>query len=275
VTGVPFEGGAAVTGAPVDPGHGVTAGRAGLDALVAGLPGLSARDVTRFKAPSDGSGRRGGVLMLFGEDGPGGTGRGLDLVLIERAATMRSHAGQPAFPGGAVDPTDVDVVAAALREAEEEVGVDPAGVEVVGCFPELFLPASRFLVTPVVGWWREPHVLRVGDPAEVALVGRVAVADLADPARRWTLTHPSGHIGPAFDVVTAAGDPMLVWGFTAGVISSLLRVGGWERPWDAKRLRALPDDVVQAAVRSSPGWPSALPPEEFEEISDQPGEVGP
>ena len=67
------------------------------------------------------------MLVLFG-DGPDGP----DLLLIERARDLRSHAGQPAFPGGAIDPGDVDAVGAALREAAEETGLDPAGVDVVG-----------------------------------------------------------------------------------------------------------------------------------------------
>ena len=70
---------------------------------------------------------------------------------------MRNHAGQPAFPGGAVDPEDADTIACALREAEEEVGLDPGTVEVVATLPTLWIPVSNFLVTPILAWWRNPH----------------------------------------------------------------------------------------------------------------------
>lgn len=259
-----------MTGLGTDPGTGP------LDTLVAALPALRARDLTRFKAPSDGSGRRSGVLLLFGSGGPGASGAGPDLVLIERARMLRAHAGQPAFPGGAVDPEDADATAAALREAQEEVGLDLSTVEVVGALPELFLPATRFLVTPVVAWWRSPHALHPASVDEVAVVGRVAVADLADPDNRWTLTHPSGYQGPAFDVRTAEGASMLVWGFTAGVISGLLRLGGWERPWDPARSRELPPAAAELAARSASqlNLPPGYAPETYDDEPVRDG-IGP
>ena len=92
------------------------------------------------------------MLILFGEsDGQP------DVLLIERAHDMRSHAGQPAFPGGGVDDTDDGPIGAALREASEETGLDPDGVEVAGpVLPDLWVPPSGFVVTPVLAWWRQP-----------------------------------------------------------------------------------------------------------------------
>ncbi len=173
--------------------------------------------------PADG-GRASAVLVLFAEDVPGDP----DVLLLRRAPNMRNHAGQPAFPGGAADPGETDPVDTALREATEEVGLDPASVEVDISLPPLWIPVSRFVVTPVLAWWREPHPVAAVDPAEVASVARVRIADLADPANRIRVRHPSsGWIGPAF----RAGD-MVIWGFTAGILSVLLEMGGWARPWD-------------------------------------------
>ena len=93
--------------------------------------------------------------MLFGERSQ----RGPDLLLTERAHDMRSHPGQVSFPGGSIDAGETPVQAA-LREAEEETGLDPAGVEVFGELPELWLPPSNFAVTPVLGWWRHPDAGR-------------------------------------------------------------------------------------------------------------------
>jgi 8-oxo-dGTP pyrophosphatase MutT (NUDIX family) len=162
------------------------------------------------------------VLALFGE-GPFGP----DVLLLERNPHMRNHAGQPAFPGGGIDPTDDGPIAAALREAQEETGVEPDGVEVIATLPELWLPPSGNLVTPVVGWWREPSEVHAAVPAEVAAVARVPIADLTEPANRLVVTGPGGRNSPGFRV---AG--MLVWGFTAGILSWLLQISGWEREWD-------------------------------------------
>ena len=217
------------------------------------LPGVRGEQLSRFLPPAGHTGRHSAVLVLFGE----GT-RGPDVLLIERAATLRSHAGQPAFPGGALDPEDGDPagdgpVTAALREAAEEVGLDPASVDVLGALPALWLPPSGFVVHPVVGWWREPHPVDVVDAAEVAAVARVPIGELTDPDNRVTVTHPSGWVGPAFQ----AGD-MLVWGFTAGLLDKLLAIAGWEQPWDRTRRRALDAETVALATRGAT-FPSPAP----------------
>jgi 8-oxo-dGTP pyrophosphatase MutT (NUDIX family) len=202
-------------------------------------------DVSRIPPPPQG-GRAGAVLMLFGES----AGEG-DVLIIERAHDMRSHAGQPAFPGGAVDPEDDGPVAAALREAQEETGLDPGGVDVLATLPPLWLPPSGFSVTPVLGWWREPSPVSVRDPREVASVHRIPLGELLDPANRLSVRHPSGYVGPAF---TVRG--LLVWGFTGGLLSRLFAVAGWEQPWDHGRVQPLPEATVRQALRSEahPGF---------------------
>lgn len=200
-----------------------------LGPLAEALPHVRPEHLSRFLPPQQG-GRASAVLVLFGE-GPDGP----DILLIQRAATMRSHAGQPAFPGGAEDPEDGGPVGAALREATEEVGLDPAAVEVLGTLPALWLPPSGFVVTPVVAWWHAPHRVHAVDAAEVAAVARVPIAELVDPANRVRVTHPSGWVGPAFEVAD-----MLVWGFTAGLLDRILDLGGWAVPWDTDRRRDLP-----------------------------------
>jgi 8-oxo-dGTP pyrophosphatase MutT (NUDIX family) len=197
-------------------------------------------DFTRWPTPPEG-GRPSAVLVLLGESGWGGTGSpaaagGADVLVLERAATMRTHAGQPAFPGGVAEPGEADPAATALREASEEVGVDPASVTVVARLPTLWIPVTDFLVTPVLAWWHAPHPVHPREPAEVSRVARLPVPDLVDPVNRLRVRHPSGYVGPAFDV-----DGMLVWGFTAGVLSTVLDLAGWARPWKPGRLADLPD----------------------------------
>ncbi len=174
--------------------------------------------------------REAAVLVLFGEGASGP-----DVLLLQRSEDLRHHAGQPAFPGGGIDPGDDGPIAAALREAVEETGVDPGGVDVLGTLPQLWLPPSGNLVTPVIAWWREPSEVSPVDPIEVAAVSRVALADLCDPANRVMVKHRLGYASPGFRV---AG--MLVWGFTAGVLDRLLRLGGWEREWDHEVVLPMP-----------------------------------
>jgi 8-oxo-dGTP pyrophosphatase MutT (NUDIX family) len=196
---------------------------------------VRAEDMSRFLPPDDGSGRESAVLMAFCE--------GPSVLLIERAADMRTHAGQVAFPGGAIDPDDVDEAAAAVREATEEVGLDPASVQIVSVLPAIFIPVTGFVVTPVLAWWRDPHPVSPVDPIEVARAVVVPVADLVDPANRFRVTHPSGWLGPGFEV-----DGLFVWGFTGGLLDRLLELGGWSRPWDTSRQRPLPENLMGRAL---------------------------
>ena len=198
-------------------------------------------DFTHLAPPPTG-GRASAVLVLLGEQQPGRP----DILVLQRAATMRNHAGQPAFPGGAADPADGgDPAVTALREANEEVGLDPASATVLALLPELWLPVSSFVVTPVLAWWHAPHPVYPRQATEVARVARLPVVELVDPANRVRVRHPSGWIGAAFQV-----HGMLVWGFTAGVISALLDMAGWSRPWDPRRIVGLPQEA--AAVPATP-----------------------
>jgi 8-oxo-dGTP pyrophosphatase MutT (NUDIX family) len=191
-------------------------------------------DVPRVVRPPASGGRHSAVLVLFG-DGPSGP----DLLYIQKNEGLRRHAGQPAFPGGKIEGSDDGPVTAALREAVEETGLDPAGVDVLATMPELFITRSQFRVIPVLAWWREPSAVRPVDIGEVAAVERISVADLADPANRLTLRFPSGHSGPAFRIGS-----MLIWGFTGLITDRLLALGGWERPWDDTVIREMPQGAA-------------------------------
>ena len=198
----------------------------------------SKMEINPLVQPPAHGGRASAVLVLFAagaqaepQPGPQTAPNNPDLLFIQRSADLRLHAGQPAFPGGAIDAADDGPVAAALREAKEEVGVDPDGVDVVGTLPELFIPRTGFRVVPVLAWWREPHAVAPVDAAEVAAVERISVSELADPKTRVTVRGPSGYLGPAFRV-----KGMLIWGFTAVLVDRLLALAGWERPWDTAKV---------------------------------------
>jgi len=203
--------------------------------MLRALGTAQAAELSRFTPPLDGSGRHSAVLILFASPESAGGPDNADVLLIQRSTTMRSHAGQIAFPGGATDPQDASAAATALREAAEEVGLRPETVDVLAELPALWLPPSGFVVTPVVGYWHSPHPVGVVDEAEVASVHRVRLSDLLVPANRFTVWHPSGYRGAGFEV-----DGLFVWGFTAGLLDRLMRYAGWEQPWDRELIRSLP-----------------------------------
>lgn len=212
-----------------------------LAALARGLADPAGLDRVVASRRARGS-RPAAVLALFGAGD-----EGLDLTFVERAHTLRSHPGQMAFPGGAIDDTDADAAAAALREADEEVGLDRDTAVVIGTLPAAHVSVSGFDVTTVAAWWRTPHPIGVRDAAEVASVHRVPLSRLADPAHRWTAVLPQGYRGPAFVI-----DDLFIWGLTAHLLDGLLDLGGWQQPWDRERSQPVPERFLRdAAARAS------------------------
>jgi 8-oxo-dGTP pyrophosphatase MutT (NUDIX family) len=209
------------------------------ETLVAALPGIRDSRIGRWAPPAESRPRQSAVLVLFsageGADVARPHGAGPDVLLTQRSAGLRSHAGQVAFPGGRLDPEDDGPRGAALREAFEETGLDPAGVAVGGLAPPLWVPVTNYAVTPVVAWWTRPTPVRAVDPREVVRVVRVPLVELVDPDNRFTVVHPSGNAGPGFEV-----RGLFVWGFTAAVLAGMLALAGWERPWDTGRRVPLP-----------------------------------
>jgi 8-oxo-dGTP pyrophosphatase MutT (NUDIX family) len=187
-----------------------------------------------FVIPGDPLGVPASVLLALA---PVAGADDLELVLVQRPDHLRQHAGQVGLPGGAVEPGDVDGVAAALREAQEEVGLDPGGVRVLGSLDRAYLPVSDFDVLPVVGVWDGLAPL-TPSPDEVAGILRPTLRHLADPANYGTMPF-SAILGQ--DEVLARGAPdlrspvfwvdgTLVWGFTAGLLAGFLRSLGLRAP---------------------------------------------
>lgn len=194
-------------------------------------------------APGDRNVRSSAVLILFGalDEVAARTAcrtvpPELDVLLTRRADTMRHHPGQISFPGGGVEPGDVDSAGTALREAAEETGLDPDGVTVLGTLPEVPIVVSNNLVTPVIGWWSKPSSVAVVDRTEAVEVFRAPVAELLDPANRGTAVLRYGERVFRSDAFLVRGH--VVWGFTGILLSTLFTELGWAEPWD--RARELP-----------------------------------
>jgi 8-oxo-dGTP pyrophosphatase MutT (NUDIX family) len=149
-------------------------------------------------------------------DRPGG----LTILLTQRASQLAKHAAQIAFPGGRLEPSDPDIASAALREANEEIGLDPARVEVVGYLPD-HLVITGFRVTPVVAIVSPPFELRL-NPDEVADVFEVPVDYLFDTANHKARLRRVGDEEVLLYDIT--WNERNIWGATAGMLLTFARL---------------------------------------------------
>ncbi len=212
---------------------------------------LAALTAANAAAAVTGTRRDAAVLVLFSgpqSGSPGVLPDNADLLVTVRASTLRHHAGQAAFPGGATDPGDDGPVHTALREATEETGIDVNRLHPLNALERMFIPPSRFHVVPVLAYSPDPGPIAVVDSSETALVARVPVRAFVNPENRISVYRRQNSrrfVGPAFLL-----NEMLVWGFTGQIISTLLDVAGWAEPWDTDNVCEL-DDAM--ALLGAPG----------------------
>jgi 8-oxo-dGTP pyrophosphatase MutT (NUDIX family) len=214
---------------------------------------LAAITAAGATATVTGTKRDAAVLVLFSgaTDAPAGAlPPDADLLVTVRASTLRHHAGQAAFPGGATDPGDDGPVGTALREATEETGIDPSRLHILATLDRMFIPPSGFHVVPVLAYSPDPGHVHAVDPAETAIVARVPVRAFVNPENRLMVYRKENSrqfAGPAFLL-----NQMLVWGFTAQVISAMLDVAGWAKPWNTDVVEEL--DAAMALLGESSGY---------------------
>jgi 8-oxo-dGTP pyrophosphatase MutT (NUDIX family) len=182
-------------------------------------------DAVHQAAPPDS--RAAAVLLLFDSRDPR-----LPLLFLERTAHLRHHPGQIGFPGGGGEPRDANVVATALREAEEEAAVPAAAVEVIGLLPPFLTATSDNWLTPVVGLQHAEFEPRP-EPFEVARLFRVDLQTLMDaPHTTRTLSHE----GVAREVHYYLAGGTVIWGVTGSILFELMaRVAGQGWPCPLQR----------------------------------------
>lgn len=211
--------------------------------VVDSLADVAVRDLTAWAPPPESNPRQSAVLLLFAEDEDGPY-----VLLTERAHTMRSHPGQVSFPGGKIDGHET-IVEAALREAYEEIGLDPDGVDVLGTLPTLWVPPSNFSVTAVVGWWARPSEVTVKSTDEVHAIHKATIKDLCDPKWRIRVHSPRapGFVMPGF--LIGQDHDVILWGFTGGVIHRYFAYMGWLDDVDDAPFVELPDYMLNGEGR--------------------------
>ena len=214
----------------------------------------AASKTAQAKGALTGGSRDAAVLVLF--SGPrdwatGGLPDDADLLVTVRASTLRHHAGQAAFPGGAADPGDEGPIHTALREANEETGIDADRLQPLATLEKMFIPPSGFHVVPVLAYSPDPGPVAVVDESETAIVARVPVRAFINPENRLMVYRKENTrrlAGPAFLL-----NEMLVWGFTGQVISAMLDVAGWTQPCNTVDVRELDDAMALVGHDDSDG----------------------
>jgi len=165
--------------------------------------------------------RQSAVLILFYNDGPDSM-----MVFIKRPTDESVHSGQVAFPGGRMEKSDRDHVHTALREAQEEVNVDPAAVTILGSLSKLHIPPSNFDVIPVVGYTPTRPAFRGNE--EVDKIIEVSVDHLLNPTTKTSrvIRH---RLGKQIEVPCFIVDGEIIWGATAMILGELLDIIGPSR----------------------------------------------
>jgi 8-oxo-dGTP pyrophosphatase MutT (NUDIX family) len=209
----------------------------------AGLPAIAAERMTpaslraRFGAPPPWSPETAGDGGRFPGREPANASvlvplvtraQGVQVLLTRRTEHLKDHAGQISFPGGRSEPSDADAIDTALREAEEEIGLQRAHVDVIGTMP-IYTTVTGFHVTPVVALV-EPGFSLVPDPFEVAEAFEAPLAFLMDPShhRRHRFDYAGGSrqfLSMPWDGIDAGGQPRryFIWGATAAMLRNLYR----------------------------------------------------
>ena len=232
-------------------------------------------DAVRAHSEPPPGGRLGAALVLLHDPGDGD----LELLFTKRRDDMRSHPGQISFPGGRVDPGETPEEAA-FREANEEVGLDPASARLLGRLPAFYIPPSRFWLHAVLARWDAPHPLRPAE-AEVAEVLTARLSRLRDPAVWRSVELSSGGHTWAWQL----DERHLLWGATAvitsvvlglvdpewsdGMAPSALEADRMVRPWEgapaarpqAARIHDAPEAPLEEVAPLAPGALRGLPGE--------------
>ncbi|MDP1623805.1 MAG: CoA pyrophosphatase [Bacteroidales bacterium] len=173
------------------------------------------QELMKFSAPEDAI-QSSVLILLYPIDG------GIGLVLMLRPEYGGIHGGQISLPGGKYEETDESLIYTALREAQEEIGIDPAKVQILGQLTEMYIPPSNFMVTPVVAYQAsQPRF--VADPKEVAKIIEIRLDDLLD-RNNMQKKKIKLSMGISLKVPSFYINGYIIWGATAMILSELKEI---------------------------------------------------
>jgi 8-oxo-dGTP pyrophosphatase MutT (NUDIX family) len=155
------------------------------------------------------------LILLFPDKGS------IHTVLMQRHDYKGVHGGQISLPGGKRELSDENIIRTAIREANEETGVDPSKISVIGTLTPLFIPVSKMIVTPVVGWTEEKPAFN-HQPEEVVFLIDIDLRILLDPS--IVKTKPFEIRGDMIDIKYFDYEGNIVWGATAMILHELLTI---------------------------------------------------
>ena len=170
----------------------------------------------RRMSPADNAIQSSVLILLYPREGS------ISLVLMLRPVYPGVHSGQISLPGGKYEETDDSLVFTALREAREEIGIDPGQVQVIGQLTEMYIPPSNYIVTPVVGYQSTKPAF-TSDPKEVAEVLEIRLDDLLD-ARNRQMKKAKLSLGFSLKVPSYFINGHVIWGATAMILSELREI---------------------------------------------------
>lgn len=181
--------------------------------LASNLPSKVAHDeIAPYRSSASqnvSSARLSGVLLLLYKN----KYNELQTILIKRAEYEGVHSGQISFPGGKMENSDTSIIETALREANEEIGIEPSKIEILGRLTDVFIPVSNFIVSPIVGWADEPPIFKI-DEREVASIINLSIKDihLTDITAHYSIElHNKTRIKAPCFIINEA----VIWGATA------------------------------------------------------------
>ncbi|WP_165682759.1 NUDIX hydrolase [Mycobacteroides abscessus] len=207
-----------------------------LQGLATNAEYASAQLRTSFSAVGERFARRHAAVLILLSGTPHAARCGLpddaSVLLVRRSAALRRGPREIAFPGGFAEDGDLSPIATALREANEEVGLDPVGVQPIAVLGGCALVPFPYLVTPVIAYWPVVTPIEAVNPAETAEVLHLPLIRLIDPAHR-TAMRWGGLPGSRWAMPVFRLDEIVIWGFTAWVLAAVIRAAGWEEPWTA------------------------------------------
>lgn len=190
------------------------------DELKKDLPGEKAHikmapAIRNYYKPTNKARKAGVLILLFPKNNE------LHIAFIQRTEYNGPHSGQISFPGGKYELIDKNIIDTALRESQEEIGINPNLVDIFGKLSPLHIPISNFIVNPIIGMYKTTPIFKI-DPKEVKKIIEIKLKDLINPKNCTTKEFKYGDL--SFSAPIYNPDNTIIWGATAMMLSEFIEI---------------------------------------------------